>query len=71
MSKLTGQQAIDYARDNGTTLNKYADPTEEAREGLTADEAQEVASEDPELIWTETTLEAPGDCAVRNPDGGV
>lgn len=55
---------IDYAHDNetlraaaeraiaqGLILGKYADPTEEAREGLTADEAVKVASEDASLVY--------------------
>ena len=50
-SILTGHAAIDHAIATGATLNKYADPTEPAREGLTVDEAREIASEDPLLIW--------------------
>jgi hypothetical protein len=53
MKKLTGIEAIDYARENDLTLNKYADPTEEARTGLSIEEAEEVATEDPSLIWIE------------------
>lgn len=34
-------------------INKFADPIEDAREGLTADEAREVAAEDPSLLWVE------------------
>ena len=51
MKKLTGIEAIDYARKNDLTLNKYADPTEEARTDMSVDEAEEVATEDPSLIW--------------------
>ena len=47
----TGHNAIEYAKAAGLTLNKYADPTEGAREGLTVVEAREVAAEDPSLIW--------------------
>ena len=50
---LTGTEAIDYARKNDLTLNKYADPTEDARSGLTPEEAEDVAAEDPSLIWLE------------------
>lgn len=51
---LTGYDAIEYAEDHGLLLNKYTDPTEEAREGLTPDEAKEIAREDDGLIWIET-----------------
>lgn len=51
MKRLTGKDAIDYAADNGLSLNKYTDPTEEARSGLTVEEALEIAAEDPSLIW--------------------
>jgi hypothetical protein len=47
---LKGHEAIEYAERHGVTLNKYADPTEGAREGLTVEEARDVASEDPSLI---------------------
>ncbi len=48
---LTGHDAIEVAEALGLTLNKYNDPTEAAREGLTPDEARKVAREDPSLIW--------------------
>jgi len=57
MTKLTGYDAIEYARAEGLKLNKYSDPTEGAREGLTPEEAAEIAWEDPSLIWLE--VEAP------------
>ena len=50
-TKITGFDAIDYAAATGAVLHKYADPTEDAREGLTIDEARDVAMEDPNLIW--------------------
>ena len=53
MKKFTGIEAIEYARVNDLTLNKYADPTEDARSGLTPEEAEDVAAEDPSLIWLE------------------
>ena len=34
-------------------LNKYSDPIEDAREGLTVEEAREIAREDPGLIYLE------------------
>jgi len=57
---LKGQEAIDYAEANSRSLNKYNDPTEDAREDVTPYEARLIASEDPNLIW----LDAP-DCEMR------
>lgn len=51
MAKFTGTAAIQYAEHHGLTLNKYADPTEGARSGLTVQEAREIAREDGSLIW--------------------
>ncbi len=45
--------AIKFAEANNLTLSKYNDPTEDAREGLTLDEARAVAREDARLIWVE------------------
>lgn len=53
MTKLTGRAAIDFAELNGLTLSKYSDPTEGARDGLSVEEAREVAAEDPALIYLE------------------
>lgn len=53
MKKLTGIEAIEYAAANSMTLSKYTDPTEESREGLSVEEAREVAKEDPSLIYLE------------------
>lgn len=49
--QLTGRDAIDYADDHGLTLCKYADPTEDARTGLSVDEARAIAAEDPSLVY--------------------
>lgn len=51
MKRIEGIEAIEYATLYNKTLCKYTDPTEEAREGLTVDEAREIAREDPSLIW--------------------
>ena len=48
---LTGIAAIEYAEANDLTLSKYTDPIEDARVGLTTDEARKVAAEDPRLIY--------------------
>ena len=55
MMIITGHVAIDHAARQGLTLNKYADPIEEARAGLTVEEAEEVAKEDASLIWIKVT----------------
>ena len=49
---LTGRKAIAYAEEHGLLLCKYTDPVEEAREGLTPDEAREIIRE------------ASGDCSL-------
>lgn len=57
MSKLTGQEAIDYAAESGLKLNKHTDPTEEARDDVAINEAEDIIREDPNLIWIEATCE--------------
>lgn len=52
---ITGHDAIETAERQGLTLHKFADPTEDARDGLTPDEARQVAAEDPSLIWIEAS----------------
>ena len=49
--RLTGHEAIEHAEAYGLTLSKYADPVEGAREGLTVEEATEIAREDPGLVY--------------------
>lgn len=49
----TNAEAIKAALSSGYAINKYSDPEEDAREALTAVEAVEVASEDPNLLWLE------------------
>lgn len=51
MPRLTAHDAIEYAAAHGLTLRKYADPTEDAREGLSIEEARAIATEDPSLIY--------------------
>jgi hypothetical protein len=51
--KLTGHEAIEAKKnDNRVILNKYADPIEDARENISLEDAEEIASEDPGLIYT-------------------
>jgi hypothetical protein len=50
--KLTGHEAIEFKRANpDSILCKYADPTENARRDLSIEDAEEVALEDPSLIY--------------------
>jgi hypothetical protein len=53
--KITGRDAISYARAHGLDVQKYADPTEGAR-ALSPDEAEDVACEDPSLLWVALTI---------------
>jgi hypothetical protein len=70
--KLTGYDAINYADRNDFTLSKYADPIEDGREGLTPDEAREIASEDPSLIYLDVAVSAADLvlCKSDHGDGG-
>lgn len=43
--------AIKAAREQGYTLNTYADPTAEGREDVSDEYAAEVAAEDPGLVY--------------------
>lgn len=51
--KITGHAAIEYAITHGLPLNKYEDPTEPARAGLTVAEAREVARQDAGLVYVD------------------
>ena len=51
MKSLVGQDAIDFAEEHGLLLEKYGDPIEGHRKGLTVEEAEEVAEADPGLIY--------------------
>jgi hypothetical protein len=51
--RLTGFQAIEYAEQEGLTLNKAADRIDDERSGLSIAEAEAIASEEPDLIWVE------------------
>lgn len=53
-ARIEGGDALDHARANlGVLLNKYADPIEGVREGLSLEEAEEIAREDVSLLWCE------------------
>lgn len=52
--RLIGSRAIEYAVAHGLKLNKYSDPIEDARTGLSPEEATIIAEEDPRLIWVDS-----------------
>lgn len=53
MTTLKAFAAIEYAEKNGLTLSKYNDDTEDAKDGLSVEDARKVAAEDPTLIYIE------------------
>ncbi len=55
----TTREALRLVEINGWTINKHADPTEEAREMLSVDEAAAVADEDPSLIYVDLPTYTP------------
>lgn len=56
---IRGYEAIKLAEKYDVELHKYADPTEDARDDLSIDEARDVAREDPTLIWTVSEIMVP------------
>ena len=51
-TKLTGWAAIEAKKENdAVVLNKFNDPTEDARENISLEDALEIAKEDAGLIW--------------------
>ena len=57
MITITGTDAIEYARTIGCELNKYNDPTEDAKHDITIEEAEDVARDDAHLIWASVSTE--------------
>ena len=53
---LKGDEAIHYAAVHDMTLNKYASDSEGERLGLSVEEANKIAEEDPALIWVEAHI---------------
>ena len=53
---ITGADAIRVAARDGVTIRKHADPTEGARDGLTIEEAAEIAAQDQSLIFVTVEL---------------
>ena len=50
-TRLTGTDAIEYAKEHGLALSKYSDPVEGYRDDMTLEEAEDVAREDDSLIY--------------------
>lgn len=48
-TKYKGWEAIEVAERAGLTLNRYTSPIEEARSGLSVEEATQIAQEDPSM----------------------
>jgi hypothetical protein len=55
--RLTGFEAITFAEREGVSLNKLADPIDEAQEGLSVAEAEAIAVDRPELIYVDVTAD--------------
>lgn len=51
--RLTGFEAIEYAEQEGLTLNKAADRIDDEAHGLSVPEAEAIADTRPDLIWLE------------------
>jgi hypothetical protein len=68
LRRLLGHEAIDVAEVFGMTLDKYADPIEGARTGLTPAEARLVAREDPHLVYLDVAAMDHDDLVRANLD---
>ena len=51
VTTYTGQAAIDYAQAHNLPLSRYRDITGPAKDGLTVEQAQEIAQRDVNLIY--------------------
>jgi hypothetical protein len=58
-------EAMEHAREHSLTLCKYHTPMGEHRMGLSVEEAQEIAREDPSLIYLDVEL-YPGEREISN-----
>jgi len=47
----TGHKAIEYAKAHNLTLSRYRDITGPAKDGLTIEQAEEIAERDSSLIY--------------------
>ena len=50
---LRGDEAVHYADVHNLSLNCDADASHDARQGISLEEAQDIAEEHPELVWIE------------------
>lgn len=64
-TRIKGREAIGFAERQGLTLCKYNDPVEGAREGLSAEEAREIAREDPSLIYLDVDGDRAADLCIE------
>jgi hypothetical protein len=55
--RLTGYVAIAHAEEHGLLLNKFNDPIEDAREGISTEEARKIALEDDRLLYLDVAVE--------------
>ncbi len=55
---ITGREAIAHADRAGEPLNKFQDPIEAERWGITPAEAAAIAAVDPSLVWIEVEGQA-------------
>lgn len=63
--RLHGMEAIEHAREHSLTLCKYHTFMEEHRRGLSVEEAEELAREEPSLIYLDVEL-YPGEREISN-----
>ena len=54
--RMTGHDAIRYAAAHSLALSTYTDPTAEAREGVSVEEARSIAREDPSLVYLDVAI---------------
>jgi hypothetical protein len=65
VTRLTGNAAVEYARQHDVALCKYTDPTEEHRDNLTVEEASAILSEDASLIYLDVEVANVAEQAAR------
>jgi hypothetical protein len=63
--RLTGRDAVTYARAHGLTLSTHADPTATARDGVSVEDALAILREDPSLVFITIASEQLADLAYE------
>ena len=72
MNRLVGWTAISFAEKYGLRLSKYNDPIEMERDGLTVEEAEEIARKDDLLIYLDVDYcEVCLECESDDPGKGT